>query len=80
MGLRLTGDRRHAAYLSNANFHLVFLLFPFRSADDLDDNFELDTTKDFMLAYDKDGKPLVPDRILKDYSGNHSNCYFTIIL
>nr|XP_034837277.1 nucleolar protein 14 homolog [Maniola hyperantus] len=39
-----------------------------RSADDLDDNFELDNTQDFMLAYDKDGKPLVPEHILKDFS------------
>ncbi|XP_059045524.1 nucleolar protein 14 homolog [Achroia grisella] len=39
-----------------------------RSADDLDDNFELEDKKEFMLAYDKDGKPLVPENILKDYS------------
>ncbi|XP_026754279.2 nucleolar protein 14 homolog [Galleria mellonella] len=39
-----------------------------RSADDLDDNFELEDEKEFMLAYDKDGKPLVPEKILKDYS------------
>ncbi|RVE42154.1 hypothetical protein evm_013194 [Chilo suppressalis] len=39
-----------------------------RSADDLDDNFELDDDQNFMLAYDKDGKPLVPEEILKDYS------------
>ncbi|XP_068625462.1 nucleolar protein 14 homolog [Battus philenor] len=39
-----------------------------RSADDLDDNFELDDEKEFMLAYDKDGKPLVPENVLKDYS------------
>ncbi|CAH2059020.1 unnamed protein product, partial [Iphiclides podalirius] len=39
-----------------------------RSADDLDDNFELDDERDFMLAYDKDGKPLVPEQVLKDFS------------
>ncbi|XP_053619397.1 nucleolar protein 14 homolog [Plodia interpunctella] len=39
-----------------------------RSADDLDDNFDLEDEKEFMLAYDKDGKPLVPEKILKDYS------------
>ncbi|CAG4973387.1 unnamed protein product [Colias eurytheme] len=39
-----------------------------RSADDLDDNFELDDEKEIMLAYDKDGKPLVPEHILKDYN------------
>ncbi|XP_060807022.1 nucleolar protein 14 homolog [Amyelois transitella] len=39
-----------------------------RSADDLEDNFELEDEKEFMLAYDKDGKPLVPENILKDYS------------
>ncbi|CAG9794661.1 unnamed protein product [Diatraea saccharalis] len=39
-----------------------------RSADDLDDNFELDDEQQFMLAYDKDGKPLVPEKVLKDYS------------
>ncbi|XP_050357420.1 nucleolar protein 14 homolog [Nymphalis io] len=39
-----------------------------RSADDLDDNFELEDEKEFMLAYDKDGKPLVPEHVLKDYS------------
>ncbi|XP_075986693.1 nucleolar protein 14 homolog l(3)07882 [Anticarsia gemmatalis] len=39
-----------------------------RSAEDLDDNFELDDEKDFMLAYDKDGKPLVPENVLKDFS------------
>lgn len=41
-----------------------------RSAEDLDDNFELDDEHDFMLAYDKDGKPLVPEKVLKDFSGN----------
>ncbi|GBP74460.1 Nucleolar protein 14 [Eumeta japonica] len=40
-----------------------------RSADDLDDNFELDDGPDFMLAYDKDGKPLVPEHIFKQNSG-----------
>ncbi|XP_022827461.1 nucleolar protein 14 homolog [Spodoptera litura] len=39
-----------------------------RSAEDLDDNFELDDEHDFMLAYDKDGKPLVPEKVLKDFS------------
>uniref|UniRef100_A0A2A4JTG3 Nucleolar protein 14 homolog n=1 Tax=Heliothis virescens TaxID=7102 RepID=A0A2A4JTG3_HELVI len=39
-----------------------------RSAEDLDDNFELDNEHDFMLAYDKDGKPLVPENVLKDFS------------
>lgn len=39
-----------------------------RSAEDLDDNFELEDEASFMLAYDKDGKPLVPEHILKDYS------------
>ncbi|OWR45363.1 hypothetical protein KGM_201690 [Danaus plexippus plexippus] len=39
-----------------------------RSADDLDDNFDLDDNKEFMLAYDKDGKPLVPENILNDFS------------
>ncbi|XP_039760632.1 nucleolar protein 14 homolog [Pararge aegeria] len=39
-----------------------------RSADDLDDNFVLDDEKDFMLAYDKDGKPLLPEHVLKDFS------------
>ncbi|XP_049880546.1 nucleolar protein 14 homolog [Pectinophora gossypiella] len=39
-----------------------------RSADDLDDNFELEDEKEFMLAYDKDGKPLVPENVLKDFS------------
>ncbi|KAG6462402.1 hypothetical protein O3G_MSEX013234 [Manduca sexta] len=39
-----------------------------RSAEDLDDNFELDNEHDFMLAYDKDGNPLVPENILKDFS------------
>ncbi|KAI5641056.1 nop14-like family domain-containing protein [Phthorimaea operculella] len=39
-----------------------------RSADDLDDNFELEDEKEFMLAYDKDGNPLVPEHVLKDYS------------
>ncbi|CAH0721315.1 unnamed protein product, partial [Brenthis ino] len=39
-----------------------------RSADDLDDNFELEDEKEFMLAYDNEGKPLVPEHVLKDYS------------
>ncbi|XP_032523302.2 nucleolar protein 14 homolog [Danaus plexippus] len=39
-----------------------------RSADDLDDNFDLDDNKEFMLAYDKDGKPLVPENVLNDFS------------
>ncbi|XP_063834656.1 nucleolar protein 14 [Ostrinia nubilalis] len=39
-----------------------------RSADDLEDNFDLEDEKQFMLAYDKDGKPLVPENVLKDYS------------
>ncbi|XP_050674886.1 nucleolar protein 14 homolog [Leptidea sinapis] len=39
-----------------------------RSADDLDDNFQLDDEKEIMLAYDKDGKPLLPEHILNDYS------------
>ncbi|XP_022130085.2 nucleolar protein 14 homolog [Pieris rapae] len=39
-----------------------------RSADDLDDNFAYDDEKEIMLAYDKDGKPLLPDHILKDYN------------
>ncbi|XP_045539837.1 nucleolar protein 14 homolog [Papilio machaon] len=39
-----------------------------RSADDLDDNFELDDEKEFMLAYDKEGKPLVPEHVLKDFT------------
>ncbi|XP_041985425.1 nucleolar protein 14 homolog [Aricia agestis] len=39
-----------------------------RSADDLDDGFALDDEKEFMLAYDNEGKPLVPEHILKDYS------------
>ncbi|KAJ8715794.1 hypothetical protein PYW07_010276 [Mythimna separata] len=39
-----------------------------RSAEDLDDNFELEDEHDFVLAYDKDGKPLVPENVLKDYS------------
>lgn len=39
-----------------------------RSAEDLDDNFDLEDEKDFMLAYDKDGKPLVPENVLKDFS------------
>ncbi|XP_047525928.1 nucleolar protein 14 homolog [Pieris napi] len=39
-----------------------------RSADDLDDNFAFDDEKEIMLAYDKDGKPLLPDHILKDYN------------
>ncbi|XP_023944280.2 nucleolar protein 14 homolog [Bicyclus anynana] len=39
-----------------------------RSADDLDDNFELDNNQDFMLSYDKDGKPLLPEHVLKDFS------------
>ncbi|KAJ2941618.1 hypothetical protein O0L34_g14675 [Tuta absoluta] len=39
-----------------------------RSADDLDDNFELEDEKEFMLAYDNDGNPLVPEHVLKDYS------------
>ncbi|XP_072933490.1 nucleolar protein 14 homolog [Epargyreus clarus] len=47
-----------------------------RSADDLDDNFELDNDQEFMLAYDKDGKPLVPDHILKDYSVPNSKKQF----
>ncbi|KAL4706951.1 hypothetical protein ACJJTC_005220 [Scirpophaga incertulas] len=38
-----------------------------RSADDLDDNFELDDDQQFMLAYDKDGKPLVPENVLKNF-------------
>ncbi|CAK1540910.1 unnamed protein product [Leptosia nina] len=39
-----------------------------RSADDLDDNFALNDEEEIMLAYDKDGKPLLPDHILKDYN------------
>ncbi|CAH0597599.1 unnamed protein product [Chrysodeixis includens] len=39
-----------------------------RSAEDLDENFELEDEHDFMLSYDKDGKPLVPEEVLKDYS------------
>ncbi|XP_026494525.2 nucleolar protein 14 [Vanessa tameamea] len=47
-----------------------------RSADDLDDNFELEDEKEFMLAYDKDGKPLVPEHVLKDYSVPNSKKIF----
>ncbi|CAK1594754.1 unnamed protein product [Parnassius mnemosyne] len=39
-----------------------------RSADDLDDNFDLEDEQEFMLAYDKEGKPLVPEHVLKDFS------------
>ncbi|XP_013165719.1 PREDICTED: nucleolar protein 14 [Papilio xuthus] len=39
-----------------------------RSADDLDDNFVLEDEKEFMLAYDKEGKPLVPEHVLKDFT------------
>lgn len=39
-----------------------------RSAEDLEDNFDLEDEKEFMLAYDKEGKPLVPEHILKDFS------------
>ncbi|XP_063541968.1 nucleolar protein 14 homolog [Cydia strobilella] len=54
--MRMRGDYEESAKVKH------------RSADDLDDNFELEDEKEFMLAYDKDGKPLVPDHILNDYS------------
>ncbi|XP_048001507.1 nucleolar protein 14 homolog [Leguminivora glycinivorella] len=57
---RMRGDYEETAKVEPAKKH--------RSADDLDDNFELEDEKEFMLAYDKDGKPLVPEHILKDYS------------
>lgn len=50
--------------------------YVFRSADDLDDNFALDDEKEIMLAYDKDGKPLLPEHILKDYNGDY---YYYIV-
>jgi hypothetical protein len=31
----------------------------------------LDEGPDFMLAYDKDGKPLLPEKVLKDFSGEY---------
>ncbi|XP_063369054.1 nucleolar protein 14 homolog [Cydia amplana] len=58
--IRMRGDYEESAKVETAKKH--------RSADDLDDNFELEDEKEFMLAYDKDGKPLVPDHILNDYS------------
>lgn len=58
--LRMRGDYEDSAKVEPAKKH--------RSADDLEDNFELEDEKEFMLAYDKDGKPLVPDHILNDYS------------
>ncbi|XP_063389336.1 nucleolar protein 14 homolog [Cydia fagiglandana] len=58
--MRMRGDYEESAKVEPAKKH--------RSADDLDDNFELEDEKEFMLAYDKDGKPLVPEHILNDYS------------
>ncbi|XP_063629692.1 nucleolar protein 14 homolog [Cydia splendana] len=58
--MRMRGDYEESAKVEPAKKH--------RSADDLDDNFVLEDEKEFMLAYDKDGKPLVPEHILNDYS------------
>lgn len=54
---------------SNSNF--LIIQYVTRSADDLDDNFELEDEKEFMLAYDKHGKPLVPENVLKDFTGKY---------
>lgn len=46
--------------IGSLNYHTCYFDYIYRSADDLDDDFQLVYEPEFMIAYNKEGKLLEP--------------------
>ena len=66
--------------INSLNYRIYYFDYIYRSADDLDDDFQLSYEPEFMIAYDKEGKLLEPLNNQKNDGKTLIVCMFLIII